>query len=100
MARRRQLIHDFTQGSIPWQLLAFSAPLFCSNFLQAIYNTVDMIVMGHVLGRVGLSSISVGGDIQKFLNFMAMGFSGAGQVVIAQYLGANGTRRSVSSGRW
>ena len=88
MARQKKLIHDFTQGSIPWQLLAFSAPLFCSNFLQAIYNTVDMIVMGHVLGRVGLSSISVGGDIQKFLNFMAMGFSGAGQVVIAQYLGA------------
>ncbi|MBR4899870.1 MAG: MATE family efflux transporter [Victivallales bacterium] len=88
MARQKQLIHDFTQGSIPMQLLAFSAPLFCSNFLQAIYNTVDMIVMGHVLGRVGLSSISVGGDIQKFLNFMAMGFSGAGQVVIAQFLGA------------
>lgn len=85
---QKKAIRDFTQGSISKQLLVFAAPLFLSNLLQAIYNTVDMIVVGQLAGSVGLSAIAVGGDISNCLSFLAMGFSSAGQVIIAQYIGA------------
>jgi putative MATE family efflux protein len=49
---------------------------------------VDMIVVGHELGKVGLSAVSIGGDVSNFLTFIAMGFSNAGQVIISQYIGA------------
>ena len=49
---------------------------------------VDMIIVGHVMGKVGLSGVSVGGDLVSFLTFIAMGFANAGQVIISQYLGA------------
>ncbi|MCD7825875.1 MAG: MATE family efflux transporter [Clostridiaceae bacterium] len=49
---------------------------------------VDMIVVGNIMGDVGLSAVAVGGDISNILLFLGMGFANAGQVIIAQYLGA------------
>ena len=86
-------IKDFTQGNITSQLLVFAWPLFLSNLLQVVYNMVDMIVVGNVLGKVGLSAVSVGGDVTNFLNFVAIGFAGAGQVLIARLIGAKQTEK-------
>lgn len=80
-------IRDFTRGNITKQLVTFAWPLFLSNLLQVVYNMVDMIIVGHVLGKTGTAAISVGGDVSGFLTFMAMGFSSAGQVLIARYIG-------------
>lgn len=82
-------IKDFTKGGITKQLLVFVWPLFLSNLLQVVYNMVDMIVVGNVLGKVGISAVSVGGDVSHLLTFIAMGFSNAGQVLIARYIGAD-----------
>jgi putative MATE family efflux protein len=57
---------------------------------------VDMIIVGQKLGKVGLSAVSVGGDVTSFLTFIAMGFSSAGQVIISQYLGS-GQKEKISS---
>lgn len=84
----RSHIKDFTQGNITKQLIAFSLPLFLSNLLQVVYNMVDMIVVGNVLGKAGTSAVSVGGDLNHLLIFVVMGFSSAGQVLIARYIGA------------
>ena len=81
-------IRDFTQGNITRQLAVFAWPLFLSNLLQIVYNMVDMIIVGNKLGKVGISAVAVGGDVSNFLTFVAMGFSNAGQVLIAKYIGA------------
>lgn len=81
-------IKDFTKGNITKQLIVFAWPLFLSNLLQVVYNMVDMMVVGRVLGKVGISAVSVGGDVSNLLTFVAMGFSNAGQVIIARYIGA------------
>lgn len=81
-------IKDFTKGNIGRQLVTFALPLFLSNLLQVVYNMVDMVVVGNKLGKIGISAVSVGGDVSNFLTFIAMGFSNAGQVIIAQYIGA------------
>ena len=90
--RRAEYVSDFTRGSVMRQLVVFSLPLFLSNLLQIVYNMVDMVIVGQSLGKVGLSAVSVGGDVTNFLTFVAMGFSNAGQVIIAQYLGAGRSR--------
>jgi putative MATE family efflux protein len=94
MSKSKTLVRDFTEGPVTKQLLMFAAPLFLSNLLQVVYNMVDMMVVGNVLGQSGLSAVSVGGDISNCLTFMAMGFSNAGQVIISQYVGA-GQREKV-----
>ena len=83
---------DFTTGSIPNQILIFTVPLYASNILQILYTVADMIIVGHVLGKVGLSAVSIGGDVANFLMFFATGFANAGQVIISQLLGAGKSR--------
>ncbi|MBQ1310523.1 MAG: polysaccharide biosynthesis C-terminal domain-containing protein, partial [Blautia sp.] len=85
---RKKLIQDFTEGNVTKQLLLFASPLFLSSLLQTVYNMADMVIVGQKLGKAGLSSVAVGGDVTNFLTFFAMGFSNAGQVIISQYIGA------------
>ena len=85
---QRSMITDLTHGNVLKQLLLFAMPLFAANALQAVYNLVDMVVAGQMIGGAGMSAVSIGGDILHLLTFLAMGFSGAGQVLISQYVGA------------
>ena len=82
------MVTDLTGGSVTKLLLKFAFPLFVSNALQAVYNIVDMIVVGQYIGGAGMSAVSIGGDVLHLLTFVAMGFSSAGQVLIAQDVGA------------
>ena len=84
--------NDFTSGKIFPQIVRFSLPLFLANVFQVCYNVADMAIVGHAMGQVGLSAASIGGDVSHFLTFLAMGFSNAGQVIIAQYAGAKRER--------
>lgn len=86
-------IKDFTQGNISKQLVIFAWPLFLSNLLQVVYNMVDMVIVGNELGKVGISAVSVGGDVSHLLTFIAMGFSSAGQVIIARHIGGKERHR-------
>lgn len=72
--KSNSMVKDLTNGSVPKLLFAFAAPLFVSNALQAIYNIVDMIVVGQVIGGSGMSAVSTGGNILHLLTFVAMGF--------------------------
>ncbi len=87
MEEKKTMAKDLTTGSVPKLLLLFAAPLFVSNALQAIYNIVDMIVVGQVIGRTGMSAVSIGGNVLGILNFIVMGFAGAGQIIIARAVG-------------
>ncbi len=82
------IINDFTTGPVLPSLITFALPLFLSNLLQAVYNMVDMMVVGRVVGQAGLSGLSVGGDVLSLLTFLSIGFSSAGQIIISQYIGA------------
>lgn len=85
---KKTMVQDLTGGSVTRLLLKFAFPLFVSNALQAVYNIVDMVVVGQKMGKVGMSAVSTGGDVLHLLTFVAMGFSSAGQVIIARQVGA------------
>ncbi len=85
--KEKTLIHDFTEGPILPQLLRFGVPFILSNLLQTVYNLVDMVVVGQVLGSSGLSAVSTGGEVLHVFTFVCMGLTTAGQVLIAQMVG-------------
>jgi len=82
------LSKDFTQGSIPRQLLLFALPFMASNALQVLYSTIDMVIVGKFVGTAGLSAVSQSSQILNFATMVCLGFSNAGQVLISQALGA------------
>ena len=93
MKQERTLIHDFTEGPILSQLFRFGAPFILSNLLQTVYNLVDMVVVGQVLGSSGLSAVATGGELLNMFTFVCMGLTTAGQVVIAQLIGRKQTEQ-------
>ena len=73
----------------PWKLLlGFSLPIMLGNTLQHLYNTADTIIVGNILGEAALSAVGICLSLTMLFTFVAMGFSSAGQVLIAQDVGA------------
>ncbi|MBR7131058.1 MAG: MATE family efflux transporter [Lentisphaeria bacterium] len=83
-----KIVKDLNQGSVTKTMILFALPMLFSGLIQMLYNTADMIIVGHFVGTTGLAAVSVGGDVLHFLAFAAMGFANAGQVIISQFLGA------------
>jgi len=91
--KQTSMVTDLTGGNVVRLLLKFAMPLFASNALQAVYNIVDMVVVGQFIGGAGMSAVSIGGEVLHLLTFVAMGFSSAGQVIVAQNVGAGDMER-------
>lgn len=94
------MIHDMTEGNVVRQLLRFSLPFMLSSLLQSLYSAVDMMVVGQWVGQVGLSAVSVGNSLVNFFTLLGIGYSGAGQVMVAQFIGAKnreGIRRTIGT---
>jgi putative MATE family efflux protein len=89
----KKLSKDFTKGSIPRQLILFALPFMASNALQVLYSTIDMIIVGKYVGTGGLAAVSQSSQIVNFATMICLGFSNAGQVLIAQALGAKKTKQ-------
>jgi putative MATE family efflux protein len=91
----KKLQKSFTEGSIAKQMLLFSLPFMASNALLVFYSTIDMIIVGKCVGTAGLSAVSLSSQIINFASMACLGFSNAGQVLLAQALGA-GKKREMS----
>jgi len=87
MAKSKELIVDFTEGSVPKQLIRFALPFMLSTLLQTLYSTVDTIVVGQYVGSAGLSGVSIAGQIMWLTMTIAMGIATAGQILISQKIG-------------
>ena len=106
---------DLLTGSVPKKLIRFAFPLFLANLLQALYNVVDMLVVGKIVGKTGLAAIA-GGIFQQpigkskksalgskiglaaisnasmlcfIINSLCIGLTMGGSVLVAQCKGAN-----------
>ncbi len=91
----KTLSKDFTNGNIAKQLLFFMLPFMASNALQVLYSTIDMVIVGQFVGTPGLSAVSQSSLILNFSTMVCFGFSNAGQVLVAQALGA-GKRKEMN----
>lgn len=83
----KAMIQDLTTGSVVKKLLIFTGPFMLANLLQTMYNMVDMAVVGRFVGSAGLSAVATCGELSTLCTFIATGFSTAGQIMIAQFVG-------------
>ena len=91
----KKIEKSFTEGSIAKQMLLFALPFMASNALLVLYSTIDMVIVGKYVGTAGLSAVSQSSQIINFATMVCLGFSNAGQVLLAQALGA-GKRREMT----
>lgn len=81
-------VTDLTTGNLWAKIFRFSVPLIITNLLQAIYNIADMMIVGHYVGKAGMSAVNNGGQVTAVVLSIVLGISNAGSVMAAQLAGA------------
>ena len=87
-----------TSGTIWKEILLFSIPLVLGNLFQQLYNIVDSIIVGNVVGSSALAAVGASGAIIQLLVGFCIGASAGAGVVTSQYYGARddeGVRKAV-----
>lgn len=79
--------HDMTEGIIWKQLLLFALPLLGSSLVQQMYNTVDLIFVGNVLGKEASAAVGASSLIITCLVGFFTGLSVGTVIIIAQSFG-------------
>jgi len=87
-AKTGRVGRDLTTGPILHGLLLFAIPIVLTNIIQQFYSMVDLIVIGQFVGNAGSIGVNTGGEAADMVAPMAMGFATAGQIFIAQLVGA------------
>lgn len=91
--RARQQI---TEGVIWKQLLIFFFPILMGTFFQQMYNTVDTIIVGRLVGTEALAAVGATGPLVSMVNGFFIGVSSGATVVLSQAYGA-GDRKGVEN---
>lgn len=86
--KRRDVGTNLTEGPIMRSLLTFAFPIILANLVQQLYSMVDLLVIGKYVGDIGSVGVNTGGEIADLVTPVAMGFASAGQIYIAQLVGA------------
>ncbi|RDW21128.1 MATE family efflux transporter [Oceanobacillus arenosus] len=79
--------HDFTQGNILEQLIAFSGPIMLTNLLQTSYQFVDSLWIGNLLGANALGAVSLSGTIIFTVLSFVIGLNNAALTILSQQKG-------------
>ncbi len=79
---------DLTSGKEGKLILSFALPMLYGNVFQQMYNVVDSIVIGKVLGEEALAAIGANFPLIFALISFVVGIAIGSTVVIAQYFGA------------
>jgi len=81
-------VKNLTEGNIFKKITFFAFPIFLGNLFQQLYNIVDSLVVGNVVGKEALAAVSSTGSlvflIVGFINGIFVGAS----VITSRYFGA------------
>lgn len=80
---------NLTEGNIYKSLIKFAIPFIIANFIQALYGTADLLVVGIFTDTAGLSSVAIGTQVMQIVNGLITGLTMGGTILIGQYFGAN-----------
>jgi putative MATE family efflux protein len=80
---------DMCNGPLFRKILIFSMPIMTMNILQLLFNTSDMVVVGHFSGSKALAAVGATGALITLIVNLFMGLSVGTSVVVAQDWGAN-----------
>lgn len=79
---------DLTTGNEVKVILKFTIPILIGNMFQQLYNTIDSIIVGNVLGKNALASVSASFNIMLVILLIVTGLTLGTNILIAKYYGA------------
>ena len=86
--------NDLTEGSVLKKLIAFVLPIFGANLLQAMYGTVDLIVVGYFSDKAAVSAVATGSMAMQTINGIITGLSMGSMVHLGHLIGKKDFQRA------
>ena len=79
---------DFTEGDVLKQIIYFTVPVLLANLLQALYNIIDGIWVGRLIGHEAFASVSSVAPLIFFLLSSIMGITISTNILVGQAYGS------------
>lgn len=94
---------DLTTGSPMRLILGFALPTLFGMLFQQLYNMVDAMIVGKLLGSAALAAVGSTGSVNFFVIGFCMGVCSGFAIPVAQRMGANEPskmRRYAANAAW
>ncbi len=88
---------DLTKGNLLKNMVILLIPLILTNLLNSIYNIVDSIWIGNLVGGTGVAAITNSYPITLILSSIMIGLATATAVSVSQYYGAKNEEKLKST---
>ena len=75
---------DLTKGEEWKVLLIFSFPIFLGNLFEQLYNIIDTVIVGNLVGARGLATVGSSTQIVNLSISVSTGMSIGASVLISQ----------------
>ena len=83
---------NMTEGSPSRLLIKFAIPMMIGNIFQQLYNLVDSIIVGRVVGAQALAAIGATNSLTFFFFALCNGIGSGGGIITSQFFGAGDKR--------
>lgn len=84
---RKQVVSDFTEGSVIIKMTKFMFPVLGAWLLQAMYGAVDMLIVGKFGTDAGISAVATGGNIINLVTAIIIALTMGLTILISRYMG-------------
>ena len=82
------MARDLTVGKESKQIIMFALPILAASIFQQLYNVVDSIIVGNVIGKGALAAVGASFPVIFVLVSLLLGVSSGITVVVSQFFGA------------
>lgn len=79
--------NQLTTGNVWKKLILFAIPVFGANLLQALYGTVDLIIVGQFASKAAVSAVSTGSMTMQTITGVVIGLTMGCTVLLGQNIG-------------
>ena len=97
------MTRDLTTGSPMRLIIGFALPTLFGMLFQQLYNMVDAMIVGKLLGSAALAAVGSTGSVNFFVIGFCMGVCNGFAIPVAQRMGAgepSKMRRYVANAAW
>ncbi len=84
---------NMTEGSPVKLLVVFAIPMMIGNIFQQMYNAVDSIIVGQLIGPDALAAIGTTGSVTFLFFALCNGIGSGGGIVTSQQFGAGNEKQ-------
>lgn len=79
---------NLTTGSVFKNVVVFSLPYLLSYFLQTLYGTADLFIIGQFNSTENITAVSIGSQVMHMITVMIVGLAMGATVTIGKSIGA------------